>query len=159
MNMMKRIGAGVALALLWAAAAVIVGTHSGCATVQKHSAAAGIVVQFATLKYIEQAPPDLRAGRAARVIVVAAAVDSAVGDTGVTVERLAALAIERIPADLAPSDRILAIGLVNLVAEELTARIGSGGIEPGSVVTLRGVLAQVRQAAEVYAPRDRKSVV
>lgn len=153
MNIGKRIAAGFALAALWAAAVIIVGTHSGCATLDKHPAATALVVQVATLKYIEQAPPDERAARAARVVAVADAVQVAADGASLSIDGLAQLAIQRIPPTLAPSDRALAVGLVMVLQQELTARIGAAGLDPGALVNLRSVLGQVKSAAMFYAPR------
>lgn len=149
----KRMAAAAALVALWGAAIACVTHLPACTTLDRHPAAAALVVQVATLKYIEQAPPEERAARAARVIAVADAVQIAADGTSLSIEGLAQLALERIPPTLEASDRILAVGLVNVISQELTARLGNGGLEAHSLVNLRTMLGQVKSAASFYAPR------
>jgi hypothetical protein len=147
----KRFLAGVILAALWVAACAVV-FLPGCAALEARPAATGLVVSYATMKYIEQAPPQERGARAARVIAVADLVDVAAGGEEITLQRLAQLALERIPADLAPSDRMLAVGLVNVVEQELRLRIGHGGLESDTLIRLAPLLEHVKQSATFYLP-------
>jgi hypothetical protein len=148
---MKRIAAGIALALLWVLMCAVL-FLPGCSSMQARPAATSLVVSYATMKYIEQAPLETRGARAARVIAMAELIQGAAGDAEMTIQALQGLALEKLPGDLAQSDRLLAMGLVNVVAQELLARVGHGGLESESLVRLSTLLEGVKQSAAFYLP-------
>lgn len=126
---------------------------AGCAQLTALVSSVGeqdLAVQFATLKYIEGAgKAEAQAERAARVRAVVDEVDVRLGDA-VTVAALKALVLSRLPADLDPSDRLLAGALVDAVARELEGKIDDGVLDPNAVIALRSVLANVREATSYF---------
>ena len=156
----KSIAKGAALALLWALALAIT-LLPGCAaastlvdgnpTVRPETRR--LVAEVATVAYIRQAPtPGARAAKAARIRVVVAELQRTAAGEPITVQRLAMLALERIPGDLTPEERLLAIELVRQLQAEFLANIGHGGLESDSLVRLSDLLSAVDLAASVYAP-------
>ena len=122
---------------------------SGCNSQQ--SIAAHLAVSYATAKYIEQGGAD-SAGRAARVLAVADAVQKAASGESVTVDALRLLVIEHLPPTLSPADKVLAGALIDAAVAELQARIGAGVLKPDSVLKVREVLGWVREGASQFVP-------
>lgn len=150
----KRIWAGIALGLLWLAAGAVVISLPSCATIEGETrakpAAVQLVVSFATMKFIEETPAPDRSKKASALIAVIDDLEAVASGDPVTLQTLAHMAVERIPADMPPSERMLAMSLVNVLEGELRARIGHGGLESGSLVVVRQVLGWVRSAAAFY---------
>lgn len=143
---MKRIFFGALAALALTACA------STGATIERNGAAAQLIVKVAAMKYIEQANPSERGARATRIVEVVKAVGSVANGEPITLQRLAQLATEQLPADLAPSDRMLAMALISVAQNELQARIGVGSLESDTLLKLTEVLAWISDAATLYAP-------
>src|SRR5690606_22320719 len=123
---------------------------SGCASFGTSGATEKLIVQAATMKFIESS--DDRAGKAARIVKAAAQARVWLDADGVTVADLHGAMIERIAgADLDPSDKLLAAALVDVVVAEINVRIGEGIISPDKRATVNAVLAWVEQAASFYA--------
>jgi hypothetical protein len=115
-------------------------------------AAAQLIVKVAAMKYIEQASLSDRGARAARVISVAKLIaDTAKGEP-VTMQRLAQLAAEQLPANLEASDRMLAMALISVAQSELEQRTGVGGLESDTLLKVAEVLEWISDAAGFYAP-------
>jgi hypothetical protein len=122
--------------------------------IERNGAAAQLIVKVAAMKYVEQALPHERAERAARVVsITAELIDVAKGEP-ITLQRLAAIASERLPATLEPSDRLLAMALISVAQTELQNRIGVGSLESDTLLKLSEVLAWISDAATLYAPRS-----
>lgn len=143
---MKRLFLSAALALSLA------GCGSTNGLVERNSTAAQLIVKVAAMKYIEQAPAEARGARAARVVSVADLVVDATKGEPITLQRLAQLAAEQLPADLEPSDRMLAMALISVAQTELQNRIGVGSLESDTLLKLSEVLAWISDAARLYAP-------
>lgn len=125
---------------------------TGCATLDKHSAVVNLAVSQVTLRYIEQTVPDLRRARAERVLGVVAKVKAAtVGDKPVTIAELADFALSFLPANLEASDRALAISLIQIAAQELSNKVGTGELPPDAKLRVSELLAAVESAASYYA--------
>lgn len=140
---MKRLLIGAVLAL---SLAVLPGCKSG------EEAGAQILVQAATMKYIEKAPAgDVRAERAARVKRVASQIYDAAGGLEVTVAALQALAVSQIPGDLEPSDKAIALAIIQLAVTELNGRIGAGQLNPETLIKVRKVVGWIVGATEFYS--------
>lgn len=138
----------LALALLLAVAVPIT-VLSGCASLGASSATEKLIVQAATMKFIESS--DDRAAKASRIVKAAAQARVWLDTDGVTVADLQAAMVERIAAaDLEPSDKLLASALVEVVVAELNVRIGEGVISADKRATVNAVLAWVEQAASFY---------
>lgn len=126
---------------------------SGCAQLSDFISSVGeqdLAVQYATLKYIEGAGnAAAQADRAARVRAVADEVDVRLSDA-VEVSALKALVLSRLPADLDPSDRLLAGALLDAVEAELNGKLGDGTLDPDDVIAVRKVLENVREATRYF---------
>jgi len=123
---------------------------AGCKTAPG-TVTASIAVKYATAKYIEKAgDANAQAARAARVIVVLDQVDQLAAGDSVVVSALRAYVASRLPADLPPSDRVLAGALIDAAAAELEARIGEGVLSGDSALKVREVLKWVREGAAPY---------
>lgn len=151
-----RVAGYVLVSVLWVTACAVL-LLPACASlngaVRDHSAAVSLVASVATLKYIESAPAGAdQAARAHRVRLVAAELERVAADESVTIAELATLALQRVPVDLSPSDRLIAVALVQTLAQELEARLGTGGLNADSLVSVRTLLRAVDQAAAFYAP-------
>lgn len=139
---MKRLIVGALAALLLVAL-------PACKTDQQ--VAAQILVQAATMKYIEKAPVgEVRLERAARVKKVAQQVYDAAGGLEVTVATLQALAIQKLPDTMEPSDRAIAMALIQIAVTELNGRIGEGQLTPETLVKVRTVVGWVIGATAFY---------
>lgn len=122
---------------------------TGCATLGSGSAAEKLVVQVATMKFIEAG--DDRAAKAAKIVSAAAQARVWLDTDGVSLSDLQSAMLARVnAADLEPSDKLLAAALVDVIAAELNARIGEGVISPEKKATVNAVLAWVEQAASFY---------
>ena len=137
------------LALLLAVALPIAAL-TGCASLGTSSATEKLVVQAATMKFIESSGD--RATKASRIVKAAAQARVWLDTDGVTIADLQVAMLDRIAAaDLEPSDKLLASALVEVVVTELNARIGEGIISPEKRATVNAVLTWVEQAASFYA--------
>lgn len=125
---------------------------TACASLESSNALTLVAVQVGTMKFIEKEhDPAARVERAERVQAIAEAAKTFLSGDGVTVGALRVAVLERLAGyDLEPSDEILANALLDVVIEELEARVGVGLIEPGKLVTVNAVLTKVAQAAAVY---------
>jgi len=132
--------------ILAALAAVM---FTGCASLTGTSASEKLIVQVATMKFIEAG--DDRAEKAAKIVSAAAQARVWLDVEGVSLADLQAAMLARVnAADLEPSDKLLAAALVEVVAAELNVRIGEGVISPEKKATVNAVLAWVEQAASFY---------
>lgn len=130
--------------------AVVILALAGCASFSGSSAAEKLIVQVATMKFIESG--EDRAAKAARIVKAAAQARVWLDTDGVTIADLHSAMMARIAsADLEPSDKLLAAALVDVVAAELDVRIGAGVISPEKRATVNAVLSWVEQAASFYA--------
>lgn len=132
---------------------MLVAAIAGCASLQEHSAAVSLIVSQATARYIERYPADKRAEVAARVTRIASDIEAVASKEPVTVAQLAQLAASLIPANLEPSDRALALGVIQVAAQELQLKIGENVLTVDQTVTVREVVQAVRLAASAYIPR------
>jgi uncharacterized protein YceK len=130
-------------------AAVMAVALSGCASFGTSDTSEKLIVQAATMKFIESS--DDRAGKAARIARAADQARVWLDTDGVTVADLQTAMLERIAAaDLEPSDKLLASALVEVVVAELNVRIGEGIISADKRATVNAVLGWVEQAAGFY---------
>lgn len=122
---------------------------TGCASLTGSSASEKLIVQVATMKFIEAG--DDRAAKAAKIVSAAAQARVWLDTDGVSLSDLQSAMLARVnAADLEPSDKLLAAALVDVVAAELNVRIGEGVISPEKKATVNAVLAWVEQAASFY---------
>lgn len=136
------------LAVLLAISAPVV-LLQGCASVNTQSATQKLVVQAATMKFIEAS--DDRAAKAKRIVDAADQAKIWLDMDGVSIADLQAAMSQRIAeSDLEPSDKLLASALVEVIVADLDARIGAGVLSPESRATVNTVLGWVEQAAGFY---------
>lgn len=132
-----------------AIAALALTSLTGCKADQE--VATKIVLQAATMKYIEKAPAGAeRAERAADVKRIADAIVDAAGSTESSIASLQQLALSLLPPDLETSDRVTALALIEIAAAELNGRVGAGELDPSKLVKVRAVVGWVSQAAGFY---------
>lgn len=136
------------------AALFLAGCGSTAGVVERNSTAAQLIVKVAAMKYIEQASLSDRGARAARVVsLTSSLIDVAKGEP-ITLQRLAQIAAEQLPANLEASDRMLAMALISVAQTELQERIGVGSLESDTLLKLSEVLTWISDAAALYAPRS-----
>lgn len=133
------------------AAAVLTGCASSGGLTERHSTAAQLIVKVAAMKYVEQASLSERGERARRVVnVVGSLIEVAKGEP-ITLQRLAQIAAEQLPANLEASDRMLAMALISVAQAELQDRIGVGSLQSDTLLKLSEVLTWIADAAALYA--------
>lgn len=127
------------------ALAVTLGLLAGCATFTQNLPVEQLVVEFATLKTIEQGKTTAdRQTRAARIVAIATGAKTIV-DTGNTTVAALQAAIEARVAKLglSPADSLLAEALVQAVIAEVNKRVTSGVLSPDTAVQVDTVLGWV----------------
>jgi hypothetical protein len=134
--------------LLILAACVTSITLAACAALQENKATAQLVIQYATVKLLEETPEAKRADRQAEIIRIATDLRSLAGNDGVTLLFLR----ERLNQELqkhvhSPADLLAINGLVNIASAEIEKRIQGGLLDPDEVVQVREVLQWVIDAA------------
>ena len=132
---------------------IVCAALAGCAQLSSFVSSIGeqdVAVQFATLKYIESAGnAQAQAERAVKVRAVVDEVEVRLSDA-VTAAALRALVESRLPANLPPSDRLLAGALIDAVVAELEGKFDDGVLDPNQVIALRSVLNNVREATSYF---------
>jgi len=114
------------------------------------SATVKVAVTYATMKYIDAEGPAKSVNRAARVAAVANQALNAIEGDGFELASFSAHLVRNLPADLAPSDRALAVALIGLIGDELALRIGDGVLTPEKRVKVRQVLGWISEATSYY---------
>lgn len=121
---------------------------SGCSSWNFNDGAHRMAIAYGTMKYVESG--DDKAERAERVIKVASEAKSFLDTGTASLDLLQSAVVARLPADMAPSDRLLANALIETVVGELRVRVGRGIIPPEQVYQVSAVLDIVIDAAEAY---------
>lgn len=122
----------------------------GCATFGKNVDQSKLIVQVATMKVIE-ADQSHTKERAAKIREVASDGKTFLDGANVSVPLLSSAINARLAGiDIAPSDRVLAAALVDAVAAELNARVGSGLLSPEQKYSVSQVLGWVIDATSFY---------
>lgn len=118
--------------------------QTGCSTIGSQPTLTRLAVQYATVKVLENNP-----GRAQRVIEIATFIeDNAGSSTATSVAILTTLVREQIDwTKLDAADTILVNALIDMVATELTARLGSGPLSPEQALVVKEVASWIKQAA------------
>lgn len=135
------------------AAALMLASISGCTTLKQNPQSAGLVVKYATLKFVEKAgDAEAQAARAVRVRIVAEDVQKFATGESVTIAALEAAVRARLPADLSPADRFLVDGLIIAVMQELQERVGAGLLSSEQLLEVKQVIGWVIEASAYAAP-------
>lgn len=112
---------------------------SGCAAFDSGSSSQRLVIQYATLKFIEQA--DNPVERADKVREVVADLKTFLSDNTAALDQLETMVMAR--ADLkglSPADRLLAQALIHNVVQDLTDRVGRGTLDADAAYQVNTVL-------------------
>ena len=122
----------------------------GCSTIEQNPNTAKLVTQYAVLKFAEQSSPDRKAERLANVIKVATDVKAIAANevTSITALR-SAVDVQLAKLKLSPADQLLARGLVDIVAQELAKRVGSGVLDDKQRLVVNDVMSWVIEAASM----------
>jgi len=122
----------------------------GCSWFEDNPRTSGLVVQYATMKVIEESgnPAD----KAMRIINVAQVALDLASNEGVLISAIEQAVRASIDfSNLSPADTLLTNHLIEIVAEELNEKVGDGGgLEGEQLVTARNVLSAVIEAAQIY---------
>lgn len=121
-----------------------------CASFQQNLGSEKIVVQYATMKFIEADKANLPE-RAAKIREVASEAKTFFDSSTATVPLLEQAVRDRIaPLQLSPADRVLATALIDTVVTELQTRVGKGLVPPDQVYQVSTVLGWIMDATEFY---------
>lgn len=113
---------------------------------------AKLAVTYGVLKYCEKAgDPAAQAARCARVKAFAGEAQKLAAGESVTIVALNAAIEAKLPADLSPADRILAIALIETIEQELMQRVGGNLLKPEQIVIVQQVLGWVVDATGYVA--------
>jgi hypothetical protein len=132
------------------ALALLAGCSSTSGVVERNGVAAQLIVKVAAMKYVEQAALHERGARAARVVALTRSLVEVAKGEPITLQRLATIAAEQLPANMEASDRMLAMALISVAQAELQNRIGVGSLESDTLLKLSEVLQWIADAATLY---------
>ena len=125
----------------------------GCATFEKHENSAKLVTQYAVMKFAEQSSPERRDERIANVKRIAEGVKALATNQEVSIEGLQSVVGAQIAKlGLSPADSFLAMALVQMVAEELKARVGDGVLSADAKLQVAEVMDWVI-GATAFVPK------
>lgn len=126
---------------------------AGCSSLKEFAQGGpvGIAIQYATLRYIDDAAPEQQAARAEEVRAAVERVREYSKGVEIKFEDLKAYAVNELAGDLEPADRFLALQIINLAAAELEGKIGVGGpLDPEDQVALEKLLDLISDATLFY---------
>lgn len=123
---------------------------TGCKASEK--VATKIALQYSVGKYLEKQSPVSRVAKVGEILEGIRLVEELAGSDATTVDALRAYVAQRL-SELPPSDRLALGAVVDLAAEILKERVGSGALKPDQVVKVREVLSWISEAASAYAPQ------
>ena len=116
----------------------------GCSMLDKHQASAKLAIQYATIKYIDGS--DDKRERTLKVTANARELAA----TGATLDAIDQAIRDSIDWNkLDDADKLLANALLDIVGEELKARIGEGTLDPDQVLAVEAVLGWIEEAANL----------
>lgn len=122
----------------------------GCATIEKNPNTAKLVTQYAVLKFAEQSSADRRAERLANVKRIATDVKAIATNESASISILqSAVDVQIAKLNLSAADKLLARGLVDMISQELTKRVGAGVLSPEAKLTVAQVMDWIVEAASM----------
>lgn len=126
----------------------------GCKTLEQNQASTRLVIQYSVAKYIEKAgDTEAQAARAERVRKVATqALALTDGNDVILAAVEAAVRAEVAKLNLSPADLMLADGLVAVISEEISKRVGEGVLSPEQLIQTKLVLSWIVDATTYAAP-------
>ena len=113
---------------------------------------ARLLVRAAAVAYIERSPRAEQGRTALRILEVTGKVAAAIGDGEISLQRLQQIAVESLPSDLTPGQKVLALELIDVGAKALVNRTGVGGLESDTLIRVRSVVEWFDSVARLYAP-------
>lgn len=132
---------------------ILIACLSGCGILSKpeNVPVAKLTVQYATLKFIEKADADHQQERRERIRSIATDVQSLVkSDEQATVPALDTLVRSKVPWDkLSPADTLLANSLIEVIEQELLARVGNSTIPRDQLLQVDLVMSWIFDATKM----------
>lgn len=124
---------------------------SGCTFFRTQQPLAKVGVQYATMKFVEQASPGTdREVRIARITSVAKDLKAYVTGESVTLDTLKTEALKLLERyHPSPADKLLAVNLIDAVTAELAARVSEGTLASADRVLIGDVLDWIAEAASL----------
>lgn len=133
--------------------AVVAVMFAGCASLgtATQQTAEQLVVEYATLKVIGTGSTTAdRQAKAAQILTIATAAKADFADPAATLATVTAQVAARIATlKLQPADQLVANALVQVVSDELAAKIGAGVLDPAKVASVNTVLGWVIEASSM----------
>lgn len=127
---------------------LVLSTLLGCTLFRDNPSAARLAIQYSVAKFSEQSSADHRQERLNNVKRVAMEVKAIADKESTSLVLLrSAVMVEVAKLHLSPADTVLASGLVDLIAEQLTKRIGDGVLKPEDKLVVKDVMDWVIEAA------------
>jgi hypothetical protein len=126
----------------------------GCTFVRDNQSAAKLVVEYSVAKFAEQSSSATRQQRLDNTIKVAGAVKGIVGTQVTTIPLLRELVMKQVDKlHLSPADTLLVGALVDIITEQLMAKIGDGVLKPEDKLLVSQVMDWVIEAATLSGGR------
>jgi hypothetical protein len=138
------------LLIVLAIASMTALTLPACQTLDEHGATVKLAITYATMKYIDASGPAAAVNRAARVAAFANQALNAVEGDGFELSAFKAHIMQNLAPDLSTADRVLAVALIDVIAQELQLRIGEGVLTPETRVKAKQVLTWIHEATAYY---------
>lgn len=126
----------------------------GCASFERNQSAAKLAISYSVLKYVESAgDTNAQAARAARVRNVAERALALTDGKDVILAAVeAAVRAEVAKLNLSPADLMLADGLIAVISDEISKRVGEGILSPEQLVQTKVVLGWIINATDFAIP-------
>lgn len=130
-----------------ATAVAVLSMTAGCASLGTTANVAyeKLAVEYATIKAVKTAKtPAARQAMQAKIIAIATQAQTVLASPSVTLALVQTAVNTQIAKQhLAAEDQMVADALVQMVSDELTAKVGAGVLKPSDVVSVNTVLSWV----------------
>lgn len=130
---------------------VVLALLAGCASLgtTANQAYEKLAVEYATIKVVKTgATPAARQAKQAKIIAIATQAQTVLASPSVTLALVKVAVNAQIASlHLAAEDQMVADVLVQMVSDELAAKVGAGVLKPTDVVTVNTVLSWVVSGA------------
>lgn len=138
---MKALRYGLIAAALLATAA--------CSTLGSGDRGERIIVQASVMTLIERSGQP--AAKATKVLEAIAQVQTLLLDDSTNVARLRTALTDRVAErDLQPSEKLIALEVINSISDAVEKRLGEGFLSPEAIVSVNAVLDWVKSVAVLY---------
>jgi hypothetical protein len=121
-----------------------------CALLRDNQGIAKLTTQYAVGKFIENSSESQRTTRVTRIKSLATDIKNIAGNQGTTLVSLKDVAAQKIASlNLSASDKILALGLIDIIASELQKKIADKALKADDVLIVAMVMDWIIEAANV----------